>query len=118
MIRKALKDICKISTDENINTENYLDAINFIDNLYHAVSILKQDISIKKLIFLPSFKGKYVCEKIGLPADPDENELKILKISSDVFRVDTEITDKITEKMRPLCKDIIFVDNIFIFRLL
>lgn len=118
MIRKALKDISRISTDENINTENYLDAINFIDNLYHVLSVIKQDISIKKIVFLPSFKGRYVCEKLGIPSDDDENSLKIFKVSSDVFRVDNEIINKITENMRPLCESIVFIDNIFIFKLL
>ena len=44
MLKKALKDICTISNDEEINTRNYLDSIDYIDNLYHAVGILKQNV--------------------------------------------------------------------------
>ena len=117
MISKALKDICMISNDDDINTKNYIDAINYIDNLYHTVYILKQSISIKKITFLPSFKGKYICEKLGILCDPEENELKVLKISSDAFRVDNELTKKITEDMKKICKEVLLVDNTFIFKL-
>ena len=30
MLKKALKDICTISNDAEINTRNYLDSIDFI----------------------------------------------------------------------------------------
>ena len=80
MLKKALKDICTISNDEEINTRNYLDSIDYIDNLYHAVGILKQNVSIKKLTFYPTFKSKYICEKLGIPSFPEENELRLIKV--------------------------------------
>lgn len=117
MLRKALKEICKISSDETINTENYLNSINFIDHLYHTVSILKQDISVKKISFYPSFKSRMICERLGLPSEPEENELKLIKVASDLFRVDKDLTNRIKENMEELCKEIILIDNIFIFKL-
>ena len=118
MLRKALRDICNISTDENVNTENYLDCINYIDNLYHVVYTLKRTISIKKLTFLPSFKGKYICERLGIPSSPEENELKLIKVSSDIFRVDKNTSETISNNMAQLCKEIILIDNTFIFKLI
>ena len=117
MLRKALRDICTISTDETINTENYLDSINYIDNLYHVVYTLKQSISIKKLTFLPSFKGRYICERLGIPSSPEENELKLIRVSSEIFRVDKNTSEKISNSMAQLCKEIVLVDNTFIFKL-
>ena len=115
MIHKALKDICKISNDESINMENYLDAINYIDNLYHLESVLKRHVSIRQLSFLPSFKGKYLCERLGITSDPEENVMKVFRVTSDVFRVDDELTQKITDEMQDFCNKITVVDNMIIF---
>lgn len=115
MIRRALKDISKISNDDAINTENYLDAINYIDNLYHVIAILKRHISVKQITFLPSFKGKYLCEKLGLPSTPEENDMRLLKVASDIFLVDKDITDKIIADMEQMCEKITLIDKIIIF---
>lgn len=115
MIRRALKDISKISNDDTINTENYLDAINYIDNLYHVIAVLKRHISVKQITFLPSFKGKYICEKLGLPSTPEENDMRLLKVASDIFLVDKDITDKIIADMEQMCEKITLIDKIFIF---
>lgn len=117
MLKKALKDICTISNDAEINTRNYLDSIDYIDNLYHAVGILKQNISIKKLTFYPTFKSKYICEKLGIPSFPEENELRLIKVSSEIFREDKKTTTKIMEKLKNICYEITLVDNVIIMKI-
>ena len=42
MIRKALTELCNVSTDPEINSKNYLFGMDFIDNLFHVTSILKK----------------------------------------------------------------------------
>jgi len=117
MLKKALKDICTISNDEEINTRNYLDSIDYIDNLYHAVGILKQNVSIKKLTFYPTFKSKYICEKLGIPSFPEENELRLIKVSSEIFREDKKTTMQIMEKLKNICYEITLVDSKFVSRI-
>ena len=45
MIRKALTELCNVSTDPEINSKNYLFGMDFIDNLFHVTSILKKLLS-------------------------------------------------------------------------
>jgi len=117
MIRKALKNISDISTDEAINLENYLDAINYIDNLYHVASVIKRYISIKQINFLPSFKSKALCEKLGIQSDPDENEMRVIKFSSEAFLVDKELTTKLITDLEQIAHKIVLVDNTIIVTL-
>lgn len=117
MIRKALKDICNISTDPEINTENYLDSLNFIDNLYKIIIILQEYCSVKQLHFLPSFKAMSITEKLGIPSEFKENELKIIKVKSNLFLEDIKLVEKIKNRVNDICENVIVVDNVLIFKL-
>lgn len=117
MIRKALKDICKISDNDEINIENYLSSLNYIDNLYDLIIILQESFSVKQLSFLPSFKAFSVTEKLGIPSDSKENELKIIKVKSNLFLEDIKLVEKVKSRAAHLCENIILVDNILIFNL-
>jgi hypothetical protein len=79
---KALNTITEISDDEGINLENYLDALNYIDHIYILERALSPVISYDDVQFLPSFKGKYVVERLGIASTADENELRCFKIES------------------------------------
>ena len=48
MLLKATKEITKISENENINLQNYLEATNYIDQIYKFINKFKLIISIKK----------------------------------------------------------------------
>lgn len=117
MLKKALKDICNISNDPSINVTNYLNAIDYIDNLYKTVSIVKQSISIKKINFQPTFKSKLLCEQLGICATPEENELRLIKITSDIFREDKTTTNELIEKLKPLCTEVTLIDNLLIIKI-
>lgn len=62
MLINTIKEITHISEDENINSENYLEAITYINNAYTILNLLKgivpNDISVH---FRPTFKGIYTC---------------------------------------------------------
>ena len=110
----ALKDICYISEDDSINLENYIDALNYIDNLYLVLSKIKTLTEVHSLKFLPSFKGKYVSEKLGIASYPEENEMRLIKLKSDKFIGDSELVKSIEETMEEYCNKMIMVDNIII----
>lgn len=117
MIKTALKQITIISNDEDDNTENYLDALNYLDNIYKLVDILQKDISIKDITFLPSFKGKYIVERLGIGSYSEENELKYFKIKSSLFISDSELASKIKRDCTSICKKIIQEKDIISFTL-
>ncbi len=96
MIKKALKEITNISDDEEINTENYLDALNYLDNIYKVVSVIEEYFSIDDLHFLPSYKGKYIVEKIGMLSSTEENELRVFRVQSPLF-LDEEKLQKLED---------------------
>ncbi len=85
MIKKALREITNISDDEEVNTENYLDALNYLDNVYKVVSVIDEYFSIDDLHFLPSYKGKYIVERIGMLSTTEENELRVFRLQSPLF---------------------------------
>jgi hypothetical protein len=103
MIIKAQKEITYISEDEKINSENSMDSLNYISNLYNFINIMKNIVSTKDIEFLPSFKGKYICEKLGIAATDKENEMKVFKVESKLFLVD-KTKDKLNKTFLPLCE--------------
>lgn len=117
MIIKALREVCNISDNETINAENYLDGINYIDNLYKVTSILNNFVTIRSITFLPSFKGRYVCSRLGMITEPEEEEMRIIKVKSDLFFGDNDVVKKIKAAMSELCEKIELEENIFTFTL-
>ena len=96
MIRKALTELCNVSTDPEINSKNYLFGMDFIDNLFHVTSILKKHLTVDDITFLPSFKSQFICDEYQIPYTIDETNMKIIRFKSDLFLVNKELILKIT----------------------
>lgn len=114
MLIKAQKIITKISDNETINTQNYMESLSYISNLYIFLNNIKNVVSTKDITFLPSFKGKYTCEKYGIISNEKENELKIIKVSSDAFLEDLTV-NRVRSQMGDLCESINISKNIITF---
>lgn len=114
MLIKAQKIITRISEDETINTQNYMESLSYISNMYIFLNNIKNVISTKDITFLPSFKGKYTCEKYGIISDERENQLKIIKVSSNAFLED-EVVNRVRSQMSDLCESINISKNIITF---
>lgn len=116
MLKKAIHSITKISDNDEINFNNYLDSLNYVSILYKFLNLLKLSVSDKSIVFLPSFKGKYIVETLRMSSTSKENEMKVIKIKSDLFLVDETLKD-IKERMDELCEDIVRIDDVIIFTL-
>jgi hypothetical protein len=116
MLIKACNIITRISDNDEINNENYMEGISYISNLYNFMNALKLVIPLKQIEFLPSFKGKYTVEKLGVSATDKENEMKVFKVKSPLFLED-EIQEKIKEVMSNLCENVLLEDDILTFYL-
>jgi len=95
MLIKAVQEITDISDNQEINSANYFEAINYINNLYKIINIMKMVSDCKEMVFLPTFKGKYTCEKYNIESTEKENEMKYFEIQSASFledRVKKDIT--------------------------
>lgn len=107
MLIEATKQITQISDKEDVNSQNYFEAINYIDNLYKIVNCLKMIVPANELLFMPTFKGRYTCEKFGILSNDAENEMKYFVIESKLFLEDRKTKEqKIKEAIGPLCKSI------------
>ena len=95
MIRKALTELCNVSTDPEINSKNYLFGMEFIDNLFHVTNILKKHLTVDDITFLPSFKSQFICDEYQIPYTIDETNMKIIRFKSDLFLVNKELVLKI-----------------------
>jgi hypothetical protein len=91
MIIDAIKVITTISNDEETNAQNYMEGLEYIGNLYNFMNKLKLVLPLEKTTFLPSFKGKYVVEKLGISSVDKENEMKIFIVQSPLFLEDATI---------------------------
>ena len=92
--------------------------MDYIDNLNIFLSSLKLVIPINnKLTFLPSFKGKYVVEKLGILSFDRENEMKVFKIKSKAFLEDEELIDNIMNEMLKICEEITVEQDVITFYL-
>lgn len=107
MLIKACNMITRISDDEVVNTENYLSGLSYISNLYTFLNHLKLVLSLEDVEFLPTFKGKYVVEKLGIASTSKENEMKVFRVKSSVFREDKETVKSIRKEMGEICERIV-----------
>lgn len=117
MLIEACNDVTKISENSDINGENYIESLTYISNLYNFLNTLKLIVSTKDIVFLPSFKGKYTVEKLGISATEKENEMKVFKVKSSLFLED-KIQEDIKNIMRDTCEDIIVTNNVLTFYLI
>lgn len=95
MIRKALTELCNISSDPEVNSKNYMFGLDYIDNLFHVTTVLKKHLTVGDITFLPSFKSQFICDEYCIPYTIDETEMKIIKFKSDLFLVNKELELKI-----------------------
>lgn len=115
MLIKAQKDVTKISDNDVINNENYMESLNYISNLYTFINKLKTVVSTKDVKFLPSFFGRYTSEKLKIIVSDDKCcEMKIIKVESNLFFED-KIIKKINSAMKNICEEIQFDGNIGTF---
>lgn len=116
MMIKAQNAITHISDNEKINAENYMESLDYISNLYKFINLIKGAVSLTTIIFLPSFKGKYIVEKLGIPSTAKENEMKVFKVCSRLFLEDNT-RKKVTAALNEICESIVAVDETMIFTL-
>lgn len=94
MLIKSAEQISRISEDPDINYQNYMELISYINNLYDVINLIKPLISSHDSEFLPTFKGKYTCDKYNIDSTPKENELKVFLIKTTAFLEDIDGTKK------------------------
>jgi hypothetical protein len=116
MIIDAIKSITTITEDEQANAQNYMEGLDYINNLYSFLNKLKLVIPLEKAKFLPSFKGKYIVEKLGLSSVDKENEMKIFKVQSSLFFEDKTVLG-IKKELSDICEQIEKVNDIITFYL-
>ncbi len=76
--RELLNKITRISDNEIINDENYMEALFYSDNLEKIIMILDDArIFDKTCELLPSFKGKKTCEKYNIESNEFENQMLV-----------------------------------------
>ena len=118
MLTKAVKQISAISDKEEINTSNYVEAINYISTLYNIINKLKLVVPVKEVVFLPTFRGRVTCEKYGLPPATDEEaEMKILRMKSEHFLED-RIWEKMDAALGSISSSIVYNKDVIIIRLI
>jgi hypothetical protein len=105
MIIDAMKDLTVISEREDDNIQNYMEGLNYIENLYTFMNSLKLVLPVESVTFLPSFKGKYISEKLGIASVDKENEMKIFRVQSSLFFEDKTVL-RIKRQMSEICSEI------------
>lgn len=88
MLIKSVEQITKISDNNDINSQNYLESISYINNLYDVINMLKSVISFSDTVFEPTFKGRYTCSKYNIPSTEKENDLKFFILKTSEFLED------------------------------
>jgi len=116
MLIKACNTITKISEDSEINTANYMEGVSYISSLYDFLNHLKLIVSLKKVTFLPSFKGKYTVEKLGIAATEKENQMKVFIVQSSLFLED-KVKQDLIKNLAGVCEDITQQGDILTFYL-
>lgn len=108
-ITDILNKITAISDNEEINEENYLESLEFGDNLekiQRIYEIILRQYPDAEL--LPSFKGKFVCEKYHLESTQLENKLLVARFK--LHSLSEESLDVLSATLIEL--SLIPVDNI------
>jgi hypothetical protein len=116
MIIEITKIVTTISDDEVTNAQNYMESLEYISNLYNFLNKLKLVVPLDQVNFLPSFKGKYVVEKLGLMSVDKENEMKLFIVQSSLFLEDTTILS-LQKELSTTCEQIERTSDILKFYL-
>jgi hypothetical protein len=120
MLIQTCNVITRISSDEEINAQNYIEGLNYINNLYTFLNTLKLAVPLEEVKFLPSFKGKYVVEKLGLASTAKENEMKVFIVQSPLFLGDKKksnkkVLEKVTKELSKICEEIDLKKDVITF---
>jgi hypothetical protein len=105
MIIDAIKQITVIGPSEEDNTQNYMEGLNYMDNLYTFLNKLKLAVPVDKITFLPSFKGRYIVERLGIASDDKENEMKVFIVQSSLFLEDKTV-QRVRKNLSDICESI------------
>jgi hypothetical protein len=111
MLIDICNDITRLTDNEDVNTQNYLESLSYINNLYDVLNELKLVVSMNNLVFLPTFKGYYICEQLGIDCTDKESEMKFFKIKSSLFLEDEQIKHNIKEKFLDSSEKVFFKDD-------
>jgi hypothetical protein len=94
-----------------------MEGLNYINNLYAFLNALKLVIPLDQVTFLPSFKGKYIVEKLGIASTDKENEMKLFKVQSSLFLGDKKLFKKVSAEMSKICERIDLEKDVAVFYL-
>lgn len=109
MLAKVIHEITHITEDSRINLENYMESIEFVNNVYKLINKLKMIVPINSTHFEASFKGRMTCEKFNLSASLYENEMRYFIAKSALFLEDKDSKkEQIRTSLGPICESIEF----------
>lgn len=101
---KQFNAIINISDRDDIIQRNFLEALDYVDNLNKFLNkFSKIGISEKDVAYAPSFYGKYVSEELCRASTTYENEMRLFILKSERFLEDNVIT-RIDESMSCICE--------------
>jgi CRISPR/Cas system endoribonuclease Cas6 (RAMP superfamily) len=111
MLIKICNDITKISDDKDVNSQNYMEGLDHINNLYTFLNSLKLAVPLDEVKFLPSFKRKFIVEKLGITSTDKENEMKVFRVQSPLFiedkkKTNKKVLEKVTKELSKICEKI------------
>lgn len=109
MLAKIIHEITQISEDTSINLENYMESINFINNVYNFINKIKMVAPVTSMTFKPTFKGRMTCEKFNIDGSVYENEMRYFVVDSALFLEDKEQKkQQIRDELGSICESIEF----------
>ena len=101
---KQFNAIIRVSDREEIIQRNFLEALDYVDNLSKFLNrFSKIGISDKDVVYLPSFYGKYVSEELCRASTTYENEMRLFILKSERFLEDI-IKTKIIKDLSQFCE--------------
>ncbi len=112
-VYEALNELTRISDNQLDNDDNFIASLSYLDNIYKVFAAVKKTIPDDDVRFLPSFKGMYLVERLGILSTAEENELKYFRIASPLFLEDG-IVEQLKENMSGIDCDIRKEDNVVV----
>lgn len=118
MLIKAHKDVVNITTDSQMNLDNYMESLKYMSNLYLFINKLNSVINVDDVSFKPSFIGEMTSQKLNILTTEKEMHMKVFKVVSKLFSEDN-VVKNVVEALTPLCEHIEICDeNQIIFYLI
>lgn len=102
MIETALTQITTVSTDDEINTENFIDSLQYMDRLDPVILVLQRYFKPEELFFMPTFLSNNI-KNINRESNYSNN-LSIFIIRCVSFE-DKEIRKKIRSDIKKIYKN-------------